>query len=66
MYNSINTLQKNLRTHFFFHFSFLWHIVGDICILLVSRDQYASFASEFASGLASLVIQTRSRETQDF
>ena len=63
MYNSINTLEQILQTHFFFNFPFLCRIVGVICILLVSRDQYASDGSEFSS---SLVIQTQNRETQDF
>ena len=63
MYNSINTLQNILQTHFYFNFPFLCRIIGDICILLVSRDQQASDASEFASGL---VIQIRNTETQDF
>ena len=63
MYNSINTLQLILQTHFYFKFPFLCRIIGDICIILVSGDQQASDASEFASGL---VIQTRNREKQDF
>ena len=53
----------NFANAFFFHSPFLCRIVGDICILLVSRDRYASDASEFASSLA---IQTRNGETQDF
>ena len=39
MYNSINTLQLIVQTHFYFNFPFLYRIIGDICILLVSRDQ---------------------------
>ena len=37
-------------------------MLGYICILLVSRDKYASDASEFES---TLVIQTRNKEIKN-
>ena len=39
MYNLINTLQQILQINFYFNFPFLCRIIGDICILLASRDQ---------------------------
>ena len=51
----------NFAKPFFVHLPFLCRIIGDICILLMSCDQYASDAFEFAPSFVN--SDTKQRNT---